>query len=270
MMIQFVERKRDPDGERSFNRWILLLVGLLIINGMTLVFIPLSIFVSKNISAAFLIIIFILAFFACIRYSYKFSYGTIYALFLSIIGATVSFLYLGEFVSLISGNLVKKNVSITDNLQYNSKKIIYFSNGKFLEDYSNQLLGVVQPKVSRLQTTKPIYFQVTPFVEDSWKHGDPIRIWFVCNDAGMKDCLLNKGYRTGMLISEPDPLKNYIKAIEITKEKFGLTLHKNIHIIRWVKNPEYGILQTSFFATLVVLGLNIFWMLSVFIYYLIS
>lgn len=132
-------------------------------------------------------ILFLPLLFLVIRLSTKFGNLLYIALFLSLLSAGVSSLYISHTIGFFLGIPVGKNMDLSQGGEFGKNRILVFREVKILPDYISSRSAISKSKAEP-QLTKTIYFHVAPLVSSTWKKGDPVHVWVACEKMELPTC----------------------------------------------------------------------------------
>lgn len=187
-LVKTGDRFFPPEPPSQNSLWQLLLIGFCLVDGMALLFIPLGIYGSLLLTATLLLFLFLPLLFLVIRLSAKFGNLLYIALFLSLLSAGVSALYISHSIGFFLGIPVGKNSNLTQGGEFGNDRILIFRGVKILTDYVSSRSAVRRVKAEPKQT-RTIYFHVAPLVSENWKQGDPIHVWVACERMELPNCI---------------------------------------------------------------------------------
>lgn len=273
-MFAFVETPHRRRREEGFNpnkqpMWILSFVGCLLINIVSFSFIPLGGTISLEVSLIFLILVIVPLLFFSLYLASKFGYGIIFAGFLSIPGAIVSVLVLGDFFGMISGRNIVENIPVRNSIYYPTAKIFTFENPilwkeKTIKFTQAQEVGFRPGGSSHL----PIrYYAVTPIIDSDYKPDESIASFAVCQlvHVNQETCEYSNEYRGGFQI--PENLRSFfIQSIHSKISELEITSRKSPIFLFLSGNPRQKLFQAGIYGLSFLVFLNVFWVLSVFFY----
>lgn len=274
-MLGFVESPRRPGGDNERQRplnppvWVLAFMGCLLINTVTFSFIPMGQIVSLEVSVLFLALVVLPLLFLAIYLASKFGYGMLFAGFLSVPGAVVSVMVLGDFFGILTHRNFVENISVRESVYYPTAKILLFKNPILLED---KLLHVVQSlsekPISSTEPSLPATYSLVPIVDSDYQNSEKIASFAVCVHTGnqQEDCGFTQGWKGGFQVSEP--LRLFLRAsLRRNGEKLGIDTWDSPVFIHWVADPKERILTAGYLGLAMVLFLNLFWMGAVYLYH---
>lgn len=126
--------------------------------------------------------------FLVIRLSTKFGNLLYIALFLSLLSAGVSALYISHSIGFFLGVPVGKNANLIQGEEFGNDRILIFRGVKILTNYVSSRSAISRVKAEPTYT-KTIYFHVAPLVSSNWKEGDPIYVWVACGRMELPNCV---------------------------------------------------------------------------------
>lgn len=273
-MFAFIETPEHgrKKGDSSSNRqpiWVLLFIGCLLIDIVSFSFIPMGGNVSFDVSLLFLILVILPLLFLSLYLASKFGYGVIFAGFLSIPGAVVSVLVLGDFFGLVSGRNIVEDISVRSAIYYPTTKILTFDNPilwkeKTIKFTKAEELGIRAGGSSRVPVR---YYAVIPIIDSDYKENESIASFAVCQLTHFTDetCEYSSEYQGGFQI--PEHLRLFfIQSIHSKLSEINISSRRSPIFLFLSTNPRQKLFKAGLYGLGFILFLNIFWIASVFFY----
>ncbi|EMJ90554.1 hypothetical protein [Leptospira alstonii] len=256
-----------PPGQPSQNSpWQLLLIGFCLVDGMALLFIPFGIYGSVLLTVALLIFLFLPLLFLVIRLSAKFGNLLYVALFLSLLSAGVSALYISHSIGFFLGFPVGKNVDLSQFSQSGeSDRILVFRGVKILTDYVSSRSAISRARTEP-KRAKTIYFHVAPLVSSSWKKGDPIPGWVACERMELPTCTWGSSvFFWGENLKNHSLYPYYKLSVQDAGRIYKFSLPEHPIIFRPIQNPERKLFRAGMYGLSGLFFLNYSWFLCIFL-----
>ncbi|EQA44071.1 hypothetical protein LEP1GSC050_2213 [Leptospira broomii serovar Hurstbridge str. 5399] len=246
--------------------WRLLGLGLLFVNGMAAVFLPIGIFGSIVSAIALLILLFLPLFFAALKLTKIYGNAVFFALFLGFLSGPLSTLYLSHSFGYFLG-LHYQNSTGPDALsEFPGVRIFRFSNARFLYKYQAKKTSIVAPKAPGA-IQKPLYFHVVPWVSSAWKEGDPVQTWAACPNLADSLCdwdTQNTGVGESLSTSALFPY--YMEAVEESGKIHHLRISPKPRILLPLSDPEAALVRTGLYGMSGLIMLNYLWVVGVIVW----
>lgn len=273
-MLGFIEsprRRRERENPKPPRPPITILVfmGLLLINTVTFSFIPMSQSLSMNVTILFLVLVFIPLLFLGIYLATKFGYGIILAGFLSLPGAAVSVLVLGDFFGVLMGRIIIEDIDVRKSIYFSHAKIFQFKDPVLLDDKSIEIIdsqSVLQRPGGSSQLAI-VKYKLVPILDRNQLPTDKIGTWAICSIVGVAtkcnwDDKAKGGYQVG------EPLRSLLLSkVQAHSSELGLETWQSPIFLFWVQSPKDKVLRAGYYGLSFLLFLNLFWVASVLIYY---
>ncbi|TGM61676.1 hypothetical protein [Leptospira adleri] len=265
-LVKSGDRIPPPDPSSQNSHWKLLLFGFCLVDGMALLFIPLGIYGSVLVTAALLLFLFLPLLFLVIRLSSTMGNLLYVALFLSLLSAGVSSLYISHCVGFFLGIPIGKNTNLTTNNELGNDRILVFKGVKILTNYvSSRSAKTGKGKLSP-KPPKTIYFHVAPLVSANWKEGDPIHVWVACESLELPNC-----HWGNSVLFWGENLKNhsyygyYKLAVQEAGKIYKFSIEESPVIFRPIANPEKKLVRTGLYGLSGLFFLNYSWFVCIFL-----
>ncbi|MBW0433834.1 hypothetical protein DLM76_10485 [Leptospira yasudae] len=255
-----------PPGPPSRNSpWQLLLIGFCLVDGMALLFIPLGIYGSVLLTAALLLFLFLPLLFLVIRLSTKFGNLLYVALFLSLLSAGVSALYISHSIGFFLGIPVGKNVDLAQSGEFGNDRILVFRGVKILTDYVSSRSAISRAK-SEPKRAKTIYFHVAPLVAASWKEGDPIHVWVACERMELPNCSWGSSvFFWGENLKNHSLYPYYKLSVQDAGKIYKFPISEHPTIFRPIADPEKKLVRAGMYGLSGLFFLNYSWFVCIFL-----
>ncbi|NCN08846.1 MAG: hypothetical protein GW938_03260 [Leptospira sp.] len=273
-MLGFIEspKRRKDSGNPQPPRpqiGVLVFMGLLLINTVTFSFIPMSQSLSMNVTILFLVLVFIPLLFLAIYLANKFGYGIILAGFLSLPGAAIAVLVLGDFFGVIMGRIIIENIDVRKSTFYSHAKIFQFNDPVLLKDKGIDVTdshSVLQRPGGGSQLTT-MHYKIVPVVDRNFLKTDKIGTWAICTLLPpATNCEWDKNAKGGFQVGEAFRSSLLLK-VNSQADELDLKTWQSPIFIFWVSNPKERILIAGYYGLGFLFFLNLFWIASVLLYY---
>jgi hypothetical protein len=274
-MQKFIESPKKKWG-KNFGKssqpeiWILIFMGLLLINTVTFSFIPLSQSVSLSVSIFFMVLVFFPLLFLGFYLANKFGFGILFAGFLSLPGAGIGVLVLGDFFGVLTGRIIAENISVRKAIYYPQAKIFSFENSKLLQEKkievndSNQLSQMTV----RNSNQRSMSYSLIPLVDKNYQENEKVSVWAVCSFSNRKDenCFKDENISSGFQVSHNlRPL--LLKTIRKEEGILGIESWESPIFLILVPYAKKRVIQAGYFGLSLLFFINLFWIISVLLYY---
>ncbi|MDV6234595.1 hypothetical protein CH379_003005 [Leptospira ellisii] len=267
MIIALVKTgdRQFPGGSSSDSPWKLLLLGLGLMNGMALLFIPLGIYGSVLLTAAILLVLFLPLLFLVIRLSGRFGNLLYIALFLSLLSAGVSSLYISHSIGFFLGIPVGKDTDLAEKTEFENDRILVFRGIRILTEYVSSRSAVSRGKTEP-KRSKHIYFHVAPMVSSGWKEGDPIHVWVACERMELPTCSWgNSVFFWGENLKNHSLYPYYNMAVQDAGKIYKFSLSQQPTIFRPIQDPEKKLVRAGMYGVSGLFFLNYSWFVCIFL-----
>ncbi|TGK31705.1 hypothetical protein EHQ12_03790 [Leptospira gomenensis] len=267
MIIALVKTgdRQFPGEFSSDSPWKLLFLGLALMNGMALLFIPLGIYGSVSLTAAVLLSLFLPLLFLVIRLSGRFGNLLYIALFLSLLSAGVSSLYISHSVGLFLGVPPGNNADLAEKSEFENDRVLVFRGIRILTESVFSRSAVIREKTEP-KRSKPIYFHVAPLVSSAWKEGDPIRVWVACERMEFPTCSWGKSvFFWGENLESHSLYPFYKQAVQDAAKLYRLPISEKVTIFRPIQDAEKRLLRGGMFGVSGLFFLNYSWFVCIFL-----
>ncbi|MBM9501607.1 hypothetical protein JWG44_15240 [Leptospira sp. 201903071] len=258
--------RTPPPGPPSQNSyWKLLLVGFCLVDGMALLFIPLGIYGSVLVTAALLLFLFLPLLYLVIRLSSRFGNLLYVALFLSLLSAGVSSLYISQSIGFFLGIPIGKNTNLVDNAEFGNDRILVFRGVKILTNYVSSRSAISRGKTSP-KPAKTIYFHVAPLVSSGWKEGDPIYVWVACERMELPNCHWGSSvFFWGENLKNHSLYSYYKLAVQEAGKIYKFPIGDQPTIFRPIADPEKKLVRAGLYGLSGLFFLNYSWFVCIFL-----
>jgi hypothetical protein len=275
-MQKFIETPRKKWGRNFGNSsnpqiWILIFMGLLLINTVTFSFIPLSQSVSLSVSILFMVLIFFPLLYLGFYLANKFGYGILFAGFLSLPGAGIGVLVLGDFFGVLTGRIIAENISVRKAIFYPQAKIFSFQNSKLLLEKKiivkdNKTVSENFSKNSNLNSNAMNYALV-PVIDEDYQENEKVSVWAVCAFliAKGENCF-QENAKSGFQVN-PNLRPVLLKTIRMEESNLDLESWESPIFLILVPFAKKRVIQAGYFGLALLFFINLFWIISVLLYY---
>ncbi|AOP33401.1 hypothetical protein A0128_05800 [Leptospira tipperaryensis] len=266
-LVKSGDRTPQPPGPPSQNsHWKLLFVGFCLVDGMALLFIPLGIYGSVLVTAALLLFLFLPLLFLVIRLSSRFGNLLYVALFLSLLSAGVSSLYISHSIGFFLGIPMGKNTDLIENTELGNDRILVFRGVKILTNYVSSRSGKTGKGKISSKPTKTIYFHVAPLVSTSWKEGDPIHVWVACERMELPNCQWGDSvFFWGENLKNHSLYTYYKLAVQEAGKIYKFPIGDRPTIFRPIADPEKKLVRAGLYGLSGLFFLNYSWFVCIFL-----
>ncbi|TGK19764.1 hypothetical protein [Leptospira stimsonii] len=255
-----------PEPPSQNSPWRLLLVGLCLVDGMAILFIPFGIYGSVLVTAALLLFLFLPLLFLVIRLSSRFGNLLYVALFLSLLSAGVSSLYISQSIGFFLGIPIGKNTNLITKNELGNDRILVFKGVKILTDYVSSRSAKVGKGSTSSNPAKTIYFHVAPLVAINWKEGDPIFVWVACERLELPTCQWgNSVFFWGENLKNHSFYGYYKLAVQEAGKIYKFPIEAEPTIFRPIANPEKKLVRSGLYGLSGLFFLNYSWFVCIFL-----
>lgn len=262
-LVKTGDRPYPPGPPSQNSHWQLLLIGFCLVDGMALLFIPLGIYGSVLLTAALLLFLPLL--FLVIRLSTKFGNLLYIALFLSLLSAGVSSLYISHSIGFFLGLPAGKNTDLAQSGEFGNDRILVFRGVKILNNYVSSRSAISRAK-SEPKRAKTIYFHVAPLVSANWKEGDPIHVWVACERMELPHCTWGSSVLFWGENLKTHSLYTYYKlSVQDAGKIYKFPIPENPTIFRPIADPEKKLVRAGMYGLSGLFFLNYSWFVCIFL-----
>lgn len=276
MTCGFVETRnrrpggRKPDGNQP-SVWTVIFMGCVLINSVTISFIPMSQISSFDVSLLFLVLVVLPLLFLSLFLATKFGYGILFAAFLSIPGGITSVLVLGDFSSLVMGRNVVEGIQVREATYYSLAKVFEFRSPVMdLEKIFHSIqVNTFRERAGGASHTPPIYHSLVPVLDIDQGENEEISVFAVCthSDQNLKDCgFYYPDVKGGIQV--PENLRILFRSLVRENAEFlGRGVKNSPIFLFWIPKSKERILHAGYYGLIFVFFLNFIWAASVILYY---
>ncbi|MEI1278629.1 hypothetical protein V6Z05_09910 [Leptospira venezuelensis] len=262
-MFALVKNWENQKPKKPEPPWRLLGLGLLFVNGMAALFLPIGLFGTLISTIACLGFLFLPMFFMTLRLTKFYGNSIFFALFLGFISAPVSSLYLSHAFGFFLGLKSPEQTIFQKESGPSNSHIYRFTDSKFLYKYQ-------VTKTTPGSIKKTLYFHVAPWVSSDWKEGDEVLTWAVCPQFSEKVCDWDKqNSRVGQSLAHSNIAglsSYYAEAVQEACKKFGFDLPKSPRILLPISNPEEVLFNMGVLGLASLLALNYIWIIGILVW----
>ncbi|WCL48336.1 hypothetical protein [Leptospira sp. GIMC2001] len=282
MVSYFVETRNRSRGDRNPSNpdpplWTLIFMGCLLINTVSFSFIPLGQISGFQVTILFLVLVVIPLLFLSLYLANKFGYGILFAGFLSIPGAAVGMIVLGDFIGVLTNRVVVEGIQVREAIYFPLAKVFEFEKPKLLLDRSVEFTDtrLVSQRPGGSGQAIPVHYVLVPIVDIDYVEGESVAAWAICasTDYSNRECFsdTSNGIRGGYQVPH-NVRKIFLGGLKESRTNS----QSNIQPIKTVDSPIFlywsagsrnKILIAGYFGIGFIIFLNFFWVGSVRIYY---
>ncbi|EKP05442.1 hypothetical protein LEP1GSC018_1435 [Leptospira kirschneri str. 2008720114] len=264
-LVKMGDRPFPPEPSPQNVTWQLLLIGFGLVNGMALLFIPLGMYGSVFFTIIWLLFLFLPLLFLVIRLSTKFGNLLYVALFLSLLSAGVSSLYISHTIGFFLGIPIGKNMDLSQRGEFGKNRILVFREVKILPDYIYSRSAISKSKAEP-QLTKTIYFPVAPLVSSSWKEGDPVHVWVACEKMELPTCNWGSSvFFWGENLKNHSLYPYYKLSVQDAGRIYKFAVSEYPTIFRPITDPEKKLVRAGMYGLSGLFFLNYSWFICIFL-----
>ncbi len=262
-MLALVKNWENQKPKRPNPPWRLLGLGLLFVNGMAALFLPIGLFGSVFSTIAFLGLLFLPLFFVTLRLTKFYGNPVFFALFLGFLSAPLSALYLSHAFGFFLGLRSPEQTIIQSDSGMFNIRIQQLKNFRFLHQYQAQITTAPRTK-SPGSIRRSLYFHVAPWVHSDWKEGDTIPAWAACPQISDSVCDWDKqNPSVGESLASSGLYPYYLEAVQDAAKKYGFELSKKPKILLPLADPQGSLIKTGVYGISGLLVLNYIWVIGV-------
>ncbi|TGK04808.1 hypothetical protein EHO59_08095 [Leptospira semungkisensis] len=265
-MLALVKNWENQKPRRPDPPWKLLGLGLLFVNGMAALFLPVGLFGTVFSTISFLGLLFLPLFFLTLKLTKFYGNTIFFALFLGFLSGPLSALYLSHAFGFFLGLQTPEQTILQADSGILSSRIFRFTNSKFLYKYQLLKTAILKTKAPG-SITKPLYFHVAPWVANDWKEGEQVHVWAACPQLSEKVCDWEKqNPRVGESLSASGLYSYYSEAVQDAGKKYGFAVPQSPKILLPISNPEGVLVNMGILGISGLLVLNYLWIIGVIIW----
>ncbi|PJZ68890.1 hypothetical protein CH373_08235 [Leptospira perolatii] len=243
--------------------WKVLGLGLLFVNGMAALFLPVGLFGTLFEIIFLLIILFLPSLYITIKLTKRFGNILLLAMFLGFVSGPLSALYLSKSLSYAFGIRYYEAKNPDSLREDSSARIVHFQSAKFLTNYLYTRTATIR---FRATDSREIFFHIIPWVKEDWEEGDAIYTWAVCTSYSQDECDWKLGDpRTGEMYPRSELYKYYLEVIEGAVESLHLNAKFPPRLMVPISDPRDRFLRTGLYGGLGLLVINYLWIIGVII-----
>ncbi|MFB5652474.1 hypothetical protein ACE5IS_17665 [Leptospira wolffii] len=265
-MFALVKNWENQRPKRPEPPWRILGLGLLFVNGMAALFLPIGLFGSVFSTVAFLGFLFLPLFFLTLKLTKQYGNAIFFALFLGFLSAPLSGLYLSHAFGFFLGLRTPEQTIIQPESGIFHVRIVQLKNFYFLYKYQSRVTATTKAKAPG-SITKPLYFHVAPWVPSDWKEGDPVLAWAACPQISDSVCDWEKeSPNVGESLSSSGLYPYYLEAVQEAGKKYGFDIPPKPKILLPLSDPQGALIKTGVYGISGLLALNYIWIIGILIW----